>query len=878
MDPLGASTEAASLAHALEHAGHLLPAQGPLSVFIHHNTLHAFEHLPFHEAVTTASRLYETEPYFTETRFRDLYAAGRIADADLDGVLERWWQATPPPPVGPFAVRSLHRMALHNPIACETAAGLVWQLTEGDAGHRFRSDVPQAMRLRIIARSAGDAPAHGTRGWVADDDEARAVALLWAECRRIPIADSHVARPAPLPRSHRDALLALTGEDANDLVHPVVGRLAAAFLDEGTASWALPARDEGFFRAWCAYVAEHRSPTPTWQKGLRAEVAAHVAAGRDAGEVVLHGLHELGVAPEQFADYLTRVLLHLRGWAGIFHWFEERPQEAITVERQVRLLDFLAVRLTYDRFAWRDVARRHLGPGTDLAALPWRTPERMDERGESRPEHDGAWRLFQCAQLAGLAGTDVARLSGADRAWILDQLDRFDELTRRQVWQEAYEAHYRTEVLEALAFNRTRPEAARSVAEPRFQVVCCLDEREESFRRHFEELDPRHETFGTAGFYGWPSSTLGSTTDTRCPSARSWSRRRTPCARCRSRGTRRTPSDAWSGGGVCTVPGWGRATRRMRCCAARSPRLSWVRWRPSRCRRGCSRPVGGPGSARGSTTACCRSPRPASTAPATTTTPPNRSRPASPSRSRSSGWRRRWRTLASPAAWRAWSSCWGTARSAPTTRTSPPMTAAHAVDGMAAPMRGSSRRWSTALTCARACWPGASTSRTTTWFVGGLHNTSDCAVDLFDLDQVPETHASDLDAVRAALDDTRARSAQERCRRFDSAPPDPMPAEALRHVEARAQDLAEPRPELGHATNAVCIVGRRSLTRGIFYDRRSFLVSYDPIDRSGRRASSSARSRRSGRSARASASSTTSRSSTTRATAAAPSCRTTSPG
>ena len=112
MDPLGASNEAASLAHALEHAGHLMPAQGPLSVFIHHNTLHAFEHLPFHEAVTTASRLYETEPYFTEARFRDLYAAGRITDADLDGVLERWWQATPPPPVGPFAVRSLHRMAV----------------------------------------------------------------------------------------------------------------------------------------------------------------------------------------------------------------------------------------------------------------------------------------------------------------------------------------------------------------------------------------------------------------------------------------------------------------------------------------------------------------------------------------------------------------------------------------------------------------------------------------------------------------------------------------------------------------------------------------------------------------------------------------------
>jgi hypothetical protein len=77
-------------------------------------------------------------------------------------------------------------------------------------------------------------------------------------------------------------------------------------------------------------------------------------------------------------------------------------------------------------------------------------------------------------------------------------------------------------------------------------------------------------------------------------------------------------------------------------------------------------------------------------------------------------------------------------------------------------------------------------------------------------------------------------SAHERCRRFESAPLTLTPAAALRHVEERAVDLSQARPELGHVTNAACIVGRRSLTRGLFLDRRSFLVSYDPaIDASG---------------------------------------------
>jgi hypothetical protein len=54
------------------------------------------------------------------------------------------------------------------------------------------------------------------------------------------------------------------------------------------------------------------------------------------------------------------------------------------------------------------------------------------------------------------------------------------------------------------------------------------------------------------------------------------------------------------------------------------------------------------------------------------------------------------------------------------------------------------------------------------------------------------------------------------------------PDAALAHVEERSTHLGQPRPEYGHCTNAMAVVGRRTLTRGLHLDRRPFLISYDP--------------------------------------------------
>ena len=53
--PPDASPPDPPLTRVIDRLAHLLPAQGPISIFIHHNTLHAFEHLPFEDAVERAA-------------------------------------------------------------------------------------------------------------------------------------------------------------------------------------------------------------------------------------------------------------------------------------------------------------------------------------------------------------------------------------------------------------------------------------------------------------------------------------------------------------------------------------------------------------------------------------------------------------------------------------------------------------------------------------------------------------------------------------------------------------------------------------------------------------------------------------------------------
>src|SRR5436190_14302240 len=86
--PRHASAPDHPLTRVIDQLPNLLPAQGPISIFIHHNTLHAFEHLPFEEAVECAGERLGCEPFLAESRYRDKLASGRILARDVEALLQ----------------------------------------------------------------------------------------------------------------------------------------------------------------------------------------------------------------------------------------------------------------------------------------------------------------------------------------------------------------------------------------------------------------------------------------------------------------------------------------------------------------------------------------------------------------------------------------------------------------------------------------------------------------------------------------------------------------------------------------------------------------------------------------------------------------------
>ncbi len=114
-----------------------------------------------------------------------------------------------------------------------------------------------------------------------------------------------------------------------------------------------------------------------------------------------------------------------------------------------------------------------------------------------------------------------------------------------------------------------------------------------------------------------------------------------------------------------------------------------------------------------------------------------------------------------------------------------------------------------------------------TQFIGSMHDTAADVIGYYDEDVLGAENIGEHVINKQNFETALNLNAKERSRRFASINTKQRLEQVRKAIHDRSVSLFEPRPELGHGTNTLAIIGRRQTTKGLFLDRRAFLNSYD---------------------------------------------------
>jgi hypothetical protein len=878
----------------VHHLEHVLPAQASIKDFVHHNTLHGFQHLPFREALAEAERVIGAHGYLPVEAFRGFFREGRIDSSDLNAALDETSDLDADGVLpGGVTRRDVLLTALRFDLEPPPATTLRWRIEECGALTSIQEGVSDESRKRLLSSQT----------------EEEALGALWLACKRsLEITESeqeedgarqvHGLRPEEFEHSLRKyaastlsalidepgqtlrgLLMKLTGRDLMDSLRPYLVRHLSAYLDQGMSAWHYPQQENGFYAAWVnsARTDPHfdLADLDSWE-----DVLDRLPDSADA--CIEQELQVLGLPREDWPAYLENLAKELPGWSGMFLWRQLHPGYQ-GLKTPVSMLDYLAVRLVLERVYGQRLASLHFKTEATLPGLrgylrrhPAELRVRMALYGEPLPEwledqghrlvreavnrtheedeadwipvamltglqpnrqaaESDAWPLFLLCQHLGISSEKLDEPGpGAARAW----LDCLRDLTPQNagwVWLQAYERHYREQFFMALAANRGRGPWATREHLPAAQLVFCMDDREEGLRRHLEELNPELETLGTAAHFNVPHAY--------CALDQTQAVALAPVV----------PTVVIPAHEVREQPREDETDTGRRHASRHAMRLHWKSKLVQGTRLGLLEPAV----------------KTALAAPATLITLAGkafaparfgrmvenlRSQIDLPVRTRISFTAANDSPAATPdsrrlgftdvemadrvqALLKSTGLNHGFARLVVIVghgshSQNNPHASAYNCGACAGNFSGPNARLVSAMANkpeVREILHGRGIDIPgDTWFLGSEHDTCDDVVTWFDTDLVPQTLQDNLARLRKVVEAACKLHAQERCRRFMSAPATISPEAALRHVTGRANDYSQARPELGHATNASAIIGRRSISRGAFFDRRTFLISYDP--------------------------------------------------
>jgi uncharacterized protein YbcC (UPF0753/DUF2309 family) len=236
-----------------------------------------------------------------------------------------------------------------------------------------------------------------------------------------------------------------------------ISKWCAAYFDEGQSVWRLPARALEPYAAWRDSMRHDRNPEVMGITGFRTVIAA---MPDDPVEAIGAVVRELGVPDRAVEDYLHQALSDIGGWAAYARYLVWNSD--LHGRTDDTLVQLLAIRVAWGYALFsehRDAAFRQA----------WRNAM----EAAATPPHD-------------------------------EQLGDDPDIAVELLMQEAYEAAYQRRLIALLGQNtvevRSKPRGRRK----QVQAAFCIDVRSEVFRRAFEAVSNDSETLGFAGFFGYP--------------------------------------------------------------------------------------------------------------------------------------------------------------------------------------------------------------------------------------------------------------------------------------------------------------------------------------------------------------------------------------
>lgn len=905
---------------ALNHLDHVLPGQGPIHEFVHHNTIHGFQHLPFEKALVEFEELTGIYGYLPESQNRNLFQQGRINNDDLLAALAHDPELHADQVVYQsnglnITRKDIYRVALLYELGAITTSQLKWQIEELNALNKFQTDVPSQIRNQILGDDVTEETNVIQSLWESILsklkleqsilhpenmlDLSRDQAEVWLEKIRSNNPSSNIHQKVRQAANNkldemlneigdtitlRGFVMALSGIDILVSIRPQLIRICASVMDEGVAAWQLPNRSEfGLYLAWRSTVQYDANSflhdLPGWQQ-IITEIP------EDAIDCIIMQLLKLEIPEEKWEGYLRRLALELPGWSGLINWRQHHPGYHTENNADLHLADYLAIRLTLDRLwlnqacqeNWKIEAklgtlqyyfrknlsefmvRKQLYQGElpeyltylakdlllragserhkqsewqELADLMWTWQfSPMAENNNDHSVFNSGWRLFRLCQHLGLNAKQIQGMRQNDLLNMLTILNEFTAPERSKVWLYAYEYHYREDFFQAIRANLNRGRWAKRDRRPEAQIVFCIDEREESIRRQLEEINPAIETLGAAGFFGIPINYKGLDDTHRtalCPIVVTPAHNIDEIPR---KGTEKTLQEHNKGRSLYRKLAYlmNQSLRRSLLIShavidalapivlvgllSRTFLPKYLLAFNNSLRHNIEKDV--------PTELLFIAPN---TETAATPENPQLGFTDNEQAARLTGFMR---------------STGLTYGFAPivclmahgSTSQNNPHEAAHDCGACSGKRGGPNARLFAAMAnrpeIRKLLAQNNILIPEDTWFVGAEHDTCSDVITWYDTEDIPQNLQSNFETFRIDVIKSRDASAHERCRRFSSANNPKTPAAGIYHAHLRSNDLSQVRPEYGHATNASAIIGRRSISQGIFLDRRAFLISYDP--------------------------------------------------